>query len=1384
MKNLLLLFLILISAISANCQCIPGLISGINSVRVSDTATLNCSGRGGTWSISDTSIATINPTSGLILGKSRGTTNVSYTLSGACSTYFTIDTFKVTSGFIGHSKICIGDTTRLSDTLAIGRWSSMDTTIASINDTSGLLRALDTGNVIIKYTFSRSGSVYFATDTMHVKTIPNAGTVIGNLSVCPGVRTILVDTSGIMIWQSGDNFIARIDTTKHDTAWVVAFSTGTTNIKFTSNYCTLSHDTVNFTVYPLPIPGSIFPAHPLICYGYPITLTVSGSSGVTSHNWSCSSYGGSTIGSTGVMTGMGSTYGDYGWVYYDVFNAYGCSNTTVADYTVMGVPDLGTISGGTNIHLGESASYSSSGSGTMSTWTSSDVSRATITAGGLVTGVSTGTVNITHSLSNVCGTGYTNRTVNVVPPTVGASAIYFTSYINTSCSGTQFGVSVPAHTAPYRLMTVFGDDIRDTITVAADTISALTTFTHSYLTSGTYSIKQVLNSGSTALDSTAYSYQHFICRDIGISLFLDANGNSRYDSASEVLNSFPLSVEVDSNGVPLDTLSVTSGLYYTTWGSVGTVYSFKVCGIDSPLHISFPSSGILLDTLRSGSYSFSIKYIALTCGSTPGFDLWEKTFLIAGRHKANGNIFVSNGLCTPQNSVVTLQISPKYALNTSWTVPAPTSIVGNTVTWNLSGLSASSPLRAIAYTLQLPTDNSGWLTPGDTAHNIISISPMAGDADTSNNVIIRIDTVKSSFDPNHIDVYPEGNVLNGTKLTFNVEFENEGNDTAQNIYVMDTLSDNLNPHTLKLIGASAPMNIAFIQSGVHTIIKFDFPNIKLLDSSHHGKCSGNIMYTINTDTGLADGSRIYSHAGIYFDDNPVVLTDSAANTILIPHISVHSLRGDTVCLGDTVQFLAVPTSVNTTHYQWFINGLPVGRDTISLVTDSVGTGDTISCHMITIMDDTVRSVSNNVVMVYRGLPNAGTISGPTAVCPSRGIYLSETVSGGTWATTNSHATVSGGTTIGLSAGSDTVMYTTRNACGSSITTHLVVVNPLPYAGTITGPATVCLASTVTLSDSVTSGTWSARGGHTSHSGVAFIGVNVGTDTVFYTVSNYCGSATANRTIVVNPIVIPSVSMSVSPGDTLCEGDSVTFVPSPVNGGTVPTYLWQKFGLTVDTGATFQYVPGNGDAIRCVMVSSAICSAPDTVSTVAMTLMVRPVVTPTATVTTTLGDSAAYIGQDVTFYSEISYCGSTPTYQWHSNGVAVIGATASSFTASVVTDDTFYCIVNCNTPCAARLFDTSNIKIIYANYLTETFVSSPFLQSINIHPNPTNDKLIISGITRPVSYRLVNVAGACVQRGLFQQGSNAIELMEYAQGLYMLELTGEDGLRKTIMIVKE
>lgn len=144
-------------------------------------------------------------------------------------------------------------------------------------------------------------------------------------------------------------------------------------------------------------------------------------------------------------------------------------------------------------------------------------------------------------------------------------------------------------------------------------------------------------------------------------------------------------------------------------------------------------------------------------------------------------------------------------------------------------------------------------------------------------------TVVTSFDPNNKEVQPQGIDLqhytnNGQRLNYRINFQNIGTDTAFNVYILDTLSEHLEISSFQVDMASHAFNASFPDTNV---VRFDFPNIHLPDSNTNEPAShGFVNYSINLKPGLPEGTEVTNRAGIYFDSNAVVLTNTTLNTIV------------------------------------------------------------------------------------------------------------------------------------------------------------------------------------------------------------------------------------------------------------------------------------------------------------------------------------------------------------------------------------------------------------------------------------------------------------------------------------------------------------------------
>ena len=296
---------------------------------------------------------------------------------------------------------------------------------------------------------------------------------------------------------------------------------------------------------------------------------------------------------------------------------------------------------------------------------------------------------------------------------------------------------------------------------------------------------------------------------------------------------------------------------------------------------------------------------------------------------------------------------------------------------------------------------------------------------------------------------------------------------------------------------------------------------------------------------------------------------------------------------------------------------------------------------------------DTALVTVHALPSV--ITGTMTICNLASTTLADASAPGTWTTsTPLIATVNAsGMVTGITSGTAVIIFTqTSTGCTRSAS---VTINALPAA--ITGSATVCNLSTTTLSTTSTGGTWSSSAPTVasieSSTGVVH-GISVGSATITYTNASGCY---VTKPITVNPSFVPTVSLAVAPGTTVCEGAVVSYVPTVVNGGASPTYSWTVNGTPVSTLSTYTYTPANGDLVSVSIVSNLSCAVPTTASTF-VTMTVNPIVVPSITIGSNYGDTACF-GAMTTIYSHPVDGGTTPAFQWYVNGTPV--STASNYT---------------------------------------------------------------------------------------------------------------------------
>ncbi|MEY3984404.1 MAG: hypothetical protein RL160_1963 [Bacteroidota bacterium] len=149
--------------------------------------------------------------------------------------------------------------------------------------------------------------------------------------------------------------------------------------------------------------------------------------------------------------------------------------------------------------------------------------------------------------------------------------------------------------------------------------------------------------------------------------------------------------------------------------------------------------------------------------------------------------------------------------------------------------------------------------------------------DSTNNRIGHCRKVVYSYDPNQKTVDKE--ILSpGQKprLTYRIDFQNEGGDDAIDVRISDTLSHRLNPESIRILSASHPYTSAYLNRE----LSFTFRNIHLKPKKEDEILSrGYVIFSIETMNNMNIGDSITNKANIYFDLNKPVITADAVSRV-------------------------------------------------------------------------------------------------------------------------------------------------------------------------------------------------------------------------------------------------------------------------------------------------------------------------------------------------------------------------------------------------------------------------------------------------------------------------------------------------------------------------
>jgi trimeric autotransporter adhesin len=397
-------------------------------------------------------------------------------------------------------------------------------------------------------------------------------------------------------------------------------------------------------------------------------------------------------------------------------------------------------------------------------------------------------------------------------------------------------------------------------------------------------------------------------------------------------------------------------------------------------------------------------------------------------------------------------------------------------------------------------------------------------------------------------------------------------------------------------------------------------------------------------------------------------------------------------------------------------------------------------------------------------PAIAPITGPINTCVGSVVLQSDATPGGVWISSDpSIASISsGGYITGISAGTVTITY----MVGTGYATRVFYVDPGP---TVSGPTTVCTGLPITLTASVSGGTWiSGSTSVASVTGTGIVtGVSAGTVTITYNYGGCLGFYPVS--VIASPVI--------TGGSSLCTGATMTLAATPAGGS------WTSGTPTVATVSSVGLVTGITPGVINIYYTNGGCY---TFRTVSVNAGPAPIT----------GSTSVNLGHTI-FLSD-----ATPGGTWVSDnpGTATVGPTAGNvFGVSVGTVNIRYWWGGCSvylpvvvyySPFGASIpvtadggsalttapTATSHLRMAGQTDVAEISGSDQSGGTIAAFPNPTTGNITVewNGLNPGSAAILVtDVTGKVVFTrvldGVQTNGKYTFELSNANDGIYLLRI---------------
>ena len=1316
---------------------------------------------GGIWSVTNTTLATINSVTGAVHPLAVGTDTVVYTIicngdTAIVTKSFSVNALPSVAPITGGSgfNLCSGYTMSLSDATPSGTWSSTLSGVANV--VGGLVTGGSVGNATISYALTNScGTV--ASTYGPITVLSSPAPITGNFAICIGDITTLHETTNGGTWSTSASPAVATISSAGTTALVGGVSSGTAMISYSLGSC---YDTAIVTIGAIPAVNPITGTVTTLCSGNNASLSETSTGG----SWSSSNNAFATVSSSGMVHAIsaGNVY-----ITYTITGACGSNYQVYGPITVNTSP--AAITGTMSVCVGGHTTLSNITS--PGTWSSATNTAATITAGGVVGGASAGNEVISYTMTGGC---YSLATITVNPFPVVAAIVGATSV----CTGAQVTLTDATSSGTWSSSNSSIASVTSGGVVGGGTPGNVN-ITYSK-TNGcgttTQTLAMTVNANPAAITGT-----FTVCQGNIVTLNNTVSGGT--------WSSFPATVGTVSSGGGVGGASGgTVTISYTTTG--GCFDTALVTVNAAPLPISGGNSVCVGSTLSltdaSGSGTWST--------SAPGFATISPAGLVTGLATGSANInytFTSTTGCSttlpifvnplpnaiggPANvclgsSITLTETTPLGTWSTS--APATATIVSSS--GYVTGLAIGTSV--ISYTVTSTGCSRGIVVTVNSLPGVISgpssvcLGTFVTMTDTpSGGTWFSTNSLSAPISPSGIVT---GAILGVTTISYTIP--------STNCYATKSVTVNAPP--LPITGSDticAGTDITLSDPTPGGVWSTGTPGIATIINSTSGDFRG-------VSGGFALISYTVSSTGCY-------------DTALIPVLPAPApITGPLyACVGFTV-----PLSSDSTGGKWYSSDTSMAKiDSLTGVATGRAPGVVIITYSAGIFGcSAYRSLTVNPIVV----PDIQITTSPsTTICAGTPVtFTANTINPGTapafeWRKNNT--VVGGGPTFSSStlANHDTIVVkmTSNAVCPVPAIvrdTVVMTVNPLltPIIHLTTGSLmdTVCQGVPVTINPNPIN----AGAAPTFAWKINFIPVGPGS-TFTYVPANgdiitvvvhsnatciLVDTAVDTMHLTVSPFVTPTVTMIGS--DTTCSGYPTVFYTSQTNGGWNPTYSWSVTSGATGTGSSIAFSGVTGDVVQVTMTSSFPCLLTPTATSTPHTIDILPVFLPAVTVTVNPG----YIvvpGTPVTFTAHPVNPGSFPSYRWKRNGYVIPGATTATYTTSTMTNgDNFSCYLTNNDFCNGITVYDGTTMYVGAN----VGINDPGTANSNVSiiPNPNKGSFNITGTlgvstNEEVSITVTNMLGQVVYRNTANAGNGAIDEQvilgnNLANGMYLLNIHSE------------